>query len=142
MSLELTKANRDLRRLRDEGYAIEIQHGHLVLDSIPYVNGKGEVKRGRLITELTLAGGRTTKPGNHQVWFVGEMPHTAYGRPLTALGLAECNHPVFPGVVANFRFSNKPPEGYADHHHKNDPVCRHFVTPRDGASSRCNGVCI
>ncbi len=35
-----------LRRLRDEGFDIEVLAGYLVVHNVPYVNERGEVKRG------------------------------------------------------------------------------------------------
>jgi biotin operon repressor len=39
MSLQLISRSPDLKQLRDEGYEIEVNGGHLVVHQIPYVNG-------------------------------------------------------------------------------------------------------
>jgi hypothetical protein len=72
----------DLSRLRDEGYEIEIVSGHLVLHSVPYVNSRKEVRRGALVSELTLAADVAQKPSTHVVMFAGEFPCDKHGRPL------------------------------------------------------------
>jgi len=46
----------DLRRLRDEGYDIEVRERHLLVKSVPYLNAKGEVHRGTLVMEFSCAG--------------------------------------------------------------------------------------
>jgi hypothetical protein len=63
-----------LKRLRDEGYEVQINEPNLFISGIPYVNSKKEVKRGTLVSELSMAGGRTIKPGNHVAHFIGEFP--------------------------------------------------------------------
>ena len=55
MSQKLFDRNPDLRKLREEGYAVQIRGGFLVMQ-VPYVDAKGEVGLGRLISSLTLAG--------------------------------------------------------------------------------------
>jgi len=46
MSHQLINHSSDLKRLRDEGYDIEIKSGHLLVKDVPYVNSNKEVKRG------------------------------------------------------------------------------------------------
>lgn len=118
MSHELINRNPDLCRLRDEGYEIDIQHGFLVLESVPYVNTRREICRGRLVSELTLNGECTKRPDNHQVWFVGEAPCKVDGKPLEVLSLAKTPRTLFPGCDASYRFSNKPQGGYANYFDK------------------------
>lgn len=140
MSPRLIKASPDLQRLVDEGYEVGVQHDHLVLTSIPYVNARREVAFGTLVCEIDLNGERTAKPKNHQVWFVGETPCTVQGKPLEALSLAQNTHTVFPGMTANFRFSNKPKDGYPDYHAKMtryvDVLCHHAQELDPGAAAQ------
>lgn len=49
MSNKLINRSTDLKRLRDEGYEIEVRGGHLIVHHIPYVNSNREVKIGKLI---------------------------------------------------------------------------------------------
>ncbi|MGD1098111.1 MAG: DUF6791 domain-containing protein, partial [Bryobacteraceae bacterium] len=74
MSQRLISRSHDLKRLRDEGYDLEIRSGHLLVKDVPYVNSRREVKRGILVSTLTLAGDVTTMPDNHVAYFVGDHP--------------------------------------------------------------------
>jgi hypothetical protein len=64
----------DLKRLRDEGYEVHISEPSLLITSIPYVNANRAVQRGTLVSELSMAGGVTIKPGNHAAHFAGDFP--------------------------------------------------------------------
>ena len=48
MSRELFSRNPDLKRLRDEGYFVLRQGGHLVMREVPYVDARREVRIGGL----------------------------------------------------------------------------------------------
>lgn len=111
MSPELLKRSPDLTRLRQEGYAIKVIGGLLLLCDVPYVNEKKQVRRGILIAPLDLAGDATCPPRTHVVHFVGERPCDSAGNPLSIFhqaGPFNLGH----GIVANFSFSQKPAEGY------------------------------
>ena len=56
MSQQLINRSPDLKKLRDEGYEVEIRSNFLLVKNIPYLNSAKEVKYGVLISELTLAG--------------------------------------------------------------------------------------
>ena len=74
MSAALFNRNSDLKRLWDEGYRMRVEGGSLVMLNVPYVNAKGEVKEGKIISPLLLAGDVTQKPEPHTVHFEGEFP--------------------------------------------------------------------
>lgn len=86
MSAKLISRNSDLKRLQDEGYEVEVQSGHLVLHSVPYVTSQREVALGMFVTDLTLNGDATQRPGDHQVWFAGEHPCNQDGSVITLRG--------------------------------------------------------
>jgi hypothetical protein len=118
MSQKLISLSPDLKQLQDEGYAIEVKGGLLLIHNIPYVNSKREVVFGTLVSLIdSIAGDRTAKPQNHLAYFIGEHPCDKDGNPIegirhgSALTLAE-------GVVVNHSFSNKPPDGYVDYYQK------------------------
>ena len=48
----------DLQRLQNEGYELDIRSGFLLVNSVPYVNSRKEVRRGTLVAKLALAGDR------------------------------------------------------------------------------------
>ena len=89
----------DLKRLRDEGFEIEVKGGQLVVHHIPYVNSSREVKFGKLISPLSLNNDVTIKPDNHVINFMGEYPCNNDGTPITAIQHQTLNQPLFDGVV-------------------------------------------
>ena len=106
----------DLSRLRDEGYEIEIVSGHLVLHSVPYVNSRKEVRRGALVSELTLAADVAQKPSTHVVMFAGEFPCDKHGRPLEKISAGTDRKKISDDLVVEHTFSSKPgPDGYPDY---------------------------
>lgn len=109
----------DLKRLRDEGYEIEVKGGYLIVHHIPYVNGNREIKLGKLISTLSLNNDVTIKPDNHVISFMGEYPCNNDGSIITAIQhSSQQNNPLFDGIVINFSFSNKPPNGYDNYYEK------------------------
>lgn len=118
MSAKLINHSPDLKQLQDEGYALEISHGFLSMHSVPFVNHKGEVGFGSLVTDLTLNNERTTKPSNHQVWFTGEYPCHKDGTPINALRNEDRKQKLHNGLTVNHRFSCKPQGGYTDYYQK------------------------
>ena len=56
MSHALINRSPDLKRLRDEGYFVQIRGGFLVMREVPYVDAGTKVQRGTLISSLTMAG--------------------------------------------------------------------------------------
>jgi len=117
MSQEPFDRNPDLRKLREEGYALQIRGGFLVMQ-VPHVNQKGEVGLGSLISSLTLAGDITQRPDTHVVHWSGDYPCSADGKPIEALRYGEGAFDLGNGLKARYAFSCKPPEGYADYHAK------------------------
>src|SRR4051812_24414003 len=82
MSQRLINLNPDLKRLRDEGYFIQIRGGLLVMREVPYVNAQRRVCRGSLISNLTMAGDLTRPPDPHVAHFDGEYPCMPNGTPI------------------------------------------------------------
>lgn len=118
MSTRLIARSRDLQRLRDEGYEIEVRSGFLIVRSVPYVTPSRTVARGLVVTDLALNDDIAQTPKDHQVWFAGEHPCNAVGVPIAALGAQPCAQTLCEGVVVTFRFSSKRPGGYPDYHAK------------------------
>ncbi|MET4322514.1 ThiF family adenylyltransferase [Bradyrhizobium sp. RT5a] len=117
MSQKLFDRNPDLRKLREDGYAVQIRGGFLLMQ-VPHVNQKGEVRLGSLISPLNLAGDVTQRPDNHVVNWSGDYPCSSEGKPIEALRHAEGAFDLGNGLAARYAFSCKPPEGYADYHAK------------------------
>jgi hypothetical protein len=118
MQNALISRSADLLRLRDEGYGVEVRSGYLLIHGIPYVNANREVARGALVSDLTLAGDCTTRPGNHVTWFVGDHPCDRNGREIAAIKHGSAPYQLTTGVAAQHAFSNKPAAGYPDYHAK------------------------
>src|SRR5437879_1785341 len=75
----------DLQKLRNEGFDLEIRDGHLLVHDVPYVNSSREVKRGSLVSTLTMAGEATGPPETHVAMLIGEYPCDASGVELDAI---------------------------------------------------------
>lgn len=120
MSQQLISRSPDLRRLREDGYDIEIKSGHLLVKSVPYVNSNREVRRGMLAAPLgDVSGDVTRRPGDHTVYFAGEYPCWANGSPVEQIRNSTATQTVGEGVVVDHMFSAKPKAGnYDDFHHK------------------------
>lgn len=119
MSSSLINRNADLKRLRDEGFDIEVRGGHLLVHAVPYLNANREISRGTLITDLALAGEVTqAASGTHVIYFVGDHPCNLDGTEISQIKHSSGNFPLVEGFVARHSFSNKPSTGYADYHHK------------------------
>lgn len=119
MSQQLINHSPDLKRLRDEGYEIEVRNGYLMAYHIPYLNGAGEIGYGTLVTDLTLASTElTARPSYHVIHFVGENPCDKGGGVIQSIQHNVQSTTLFEGLTVNFSFSNKPVNGYADYHEK------------------------
>lgn len=115
MSHEQINLSPDLKRLRDEGYFIQINGGFLVMRDVPYVTSQKEVKLGTLISSLTMAGDVTTTPDTHVVYFDGEFPCDADGNPLSKIAHSTCDFDLGHGLKAKHDFSSKPEGGYPNY---------------------------
>lgn len=120
MSLPLTSRNPDLARLVQDGYELAILHNHLVITGVPYVNSKGEVRLGTLVSDMgSISGDVTASPvQQHIAMWAGEYPCDSRGKPLEKLRHNSSDQPLGPNLTINHSFSNKPREGYRDYHHK------------------------
>jgi hypothetical protein len=118
MSARLIARSRDLKRLQDEGYELEVRSGYAIVRSVPYITPDAKIAFGVVVTNLVLNDDVTQKPGDHQVWFGGAQPCHADGSPITALGAQPGTQTLCEGVEVHYRFSAKPPEGYPDYYAK------------------------
>jgi hypothetical protein len=120
MSNTLISRSPDLKKLRDEGYNLEIRSGYLLVHDVPYVSSAKEVKRGVLVCKLQLAGNITTRPDNHVAYFVGDHPCRPDGSEIAEIKNASQRHALSDGVVINHTFSAKPrpADNYEDYYDK------------------------
>lgn len=119
MSQKLVDLNPDLVRLRDEGYSVEVRDAHLVVSDIPYVNAQKQVRRGVLVSELTMVGNKTQQPSTHVIQFAGDYPCTNEGKPIEAIRNQSQRQQIAPGLFIDHAFSSKPKAGpYKDYYEK------------------------
>jgi hypothetical protein len=121
MSRSLIARSADLCRLSDEGYEVSVLGGNLVVGNVPYVNSRGEVRHGALVSELTLRGDRTAPPSSHVAYFRGDCPCDRNGVPLVKVVLdGQRPYRVTADLVARYTLSSKPPgaAGYPDYYTK------------------------
>lgn len=120
MSQELINHNPDLIKLRDEGYAVEVRDGYLLVHEVPYVNSKCQIKYGILVSDLTsLAGDKTVSPvKQHVAHFIGEHPCNRDGTLIKGIQHNSQNQQLAKDLVINHSFSNKPAKGYTDYYEK------------------------
>lgn len=119
MSLNLINHSKDLQQLRNEGFDIEIKHGHLLIHGIPYVNSQKNIAYGVLVTALDLAGESTVKPQDHVIHFIGEHPCDIEGNILKGIESPHNRRTLAENIEIDFSFSSKPrPEGYVDYYEK------------------------
>lgn len=97
----------DLSSLVDEGYDLEIRGENLLVHHVPYLNSAGEVAYCILVSELTTDGTKTTTPGRHEVWVVGEIPHDHEGHEAAIIADRD-RFDYGGGLVASCRLSGKP----------------------------------
>lgn len=120
MSQKPISRSRDLTRLRNEGYDLEIRSGYLLVKGVPYVASGRVVKRGTLVSKLKLAGDVTARPDDHVAHFIGEYPCRADGTEIEQIRNESTRRDLAPDVVVDHRFSAKPqPSGfYEDYYAK------------------------
>ena len=129
MSQQLISRSPDLKKLRDEGYEVEVFGGYLIIHHIPYINAQCEVKCGKFICALCLNNDITIKPNNHVMGFMGEHPCNKDGSIITAIIHSSPNQRISDGYVMNHTFSNKPPNGYSNYYEKVNRYAEIIIAP-------------
>src|SRR5690349_19255665 len=85
MSHRLISRSQDLKRLRDEGFQLDVVGNYLVVHGIPYVDNSRQVRRGLLVMELTRRGDEVVQPETHVAMFAGDHPCDADGQELAKI---------------------------------------------------------
>ena len=118
MSQRPINRSADLKRLRDEGYDLEIRSGCLLVKDVPYVNSNKEVKRGILVIKLVLAGDQTGRPDTHVAYFCGDHPCNEDGSEIAKIKHGSNAHSLADGLAVNHSFSAKPKpaDAYPDYY--------------------------
>ena len=116
----LVRSSQDLSRLIQDGYAVRIVNGFLVVNDIPFVDDAAQVQWGSFLCPLDLSGDATVAPSTHVMCFVGGVPRDKNGRPIDGLvndGVERWS--ASPDLTATCGFSQKKPEGnYTDFYEK------------------------
>lgn len=123
MSQQLINRNPVLKQLRDEGYHVYCRNSFLIVDDVWYVAPDRTVKRGRLVTDLPLAGDEINGMGTHVMHFNGEQPCDANGNPLIKQRIGN-GEPHLADLITQHSFSSKllgpnnQKREYVDYHEK------------------------
>lgn len=115
----LVRNSPDLARLVQDGFAVRIVNGFLVVDDIPYVDDAAQVQWGSFLCPLDLSGTTTTRPTTHVMCFVGGVPRDRNGQPIKDLvndGVEKWSASA--DLTAACGFSQKPEGGYGDFYEK------------------------
>ncbi|MEE1899561.1 ThiF family adenylyltransferase [Flavobacterium rakeshii] len=118
MSHKLIDHSPDIKKLRNEGYEVEIIGNYLLIHSIPYLNSEKMQALGTLVTNVSIANNSVVKPNTHVIHFKGEFPCNIDGKIIDQLKHASNKKILTEGVVVDYSFSNKPATGYSDYYHK------------------------
>lgn len=120
MSQRPISRSADLRKLREEGYDLEVRSGCLLVKDVPYVNARKEVKRGILVMKLVLADDETSRPDDHVAYFSGDHPCNEDGSEIAKIKHTSSEHSLAEGVVIHHSFSAKPKphDSYPDYYAK------------------------
>lgn len=111
MSQQLINHSPDLKRLRDEGYEIEVRGGYLLIHHIPFVDQNKKLQYGVLVTTLHDI-------QNHVIFFMVDNPCEIDGNVITAIQHGNSNSVLNNQITVNRSFSNKPVGGYPNYYEK------------------------
>jgi hypothetical protein len=106
-----------LRKLRDEGFNLEVRANHLLVHDMPYVTPAKSVAYGSLAMPLNMVGDAVGPPPDHTAKFIGECPSSADGKALVIV-TGGGNEDFGAGVVTFHQMSGKPPEADKNYHDK------------------------
>ena len=121
MSARVISLNPDLKRLRDEGYELEIKDGYAIIHNVPYLDANKTIQHGILISPLDMRGDvvkYVNSGAAHVIYFQGTHPYRADGQPMAGVVLDNHSGKLMVGLRVNFSFSNKPQGGYHNYYEK------------------------
>lgn len=120
MSSTLFDRNPALRRLRDEGFDLELSasNNHLLVRSVPYVISTREVRFGTLVAPLELSGDALNPPRDHVIYFIGEQPCDMHGTVIAGIVNSSPPREVDKGLRVDRTFSGRPPQPFVDYYEK------------------------
>lgn len=121
MSARVINLNPDLKRLRDEGFELEVKDGCAIIYNVPYLDETLTIQHGVLVSPLAMRGDivRYENTGtSHVIYFQGTTPYRADGQPISGLILNPSIRRTFAGISTSLSFSNKPQGGYHNYYEK------------------------
>lgn len=121
MSARVINLNPDLKRLRDEGFELEVKDGCAIVYNVPYLDEKLTIQHGVLVSPLAMRGDivRYENTGTaHVIYFQGTTPYRADSQPISGLILNPSIRRTFAGISTSLSFSNKPQGGYRNYYEK------------------------
>lgn len=98
----------DLKRLFDEGFALEIFEGHLLVHGIPSVTSARSIAHGTLVSAINFAGEVATPPDTHVAYWIGEHPCDANGQKLRKIENSSQRQTLGKTLTVDHTFSAKP----------------------------------
>lgn len=107
MSHPLIDRNEPLRRLRDEGYELEVASGY-VLVHVPYVDSTPSIQFGTLAYDYTDSAHVLALPRDHTAFWCGKPPCQRDGKEMVGIKASDISTQIRPGLVATIHLSNKP----------------------------------
>jgi hypothetical protein len=107
MSHPLIAHNDDLRRLRDEGYEVEVSHGHVLVHA-PYVDSTGSIRLGVLAYPYTDQASVLARPQDHTALWSGTPPCHRNGDTMLGIKATDVATQIRPGLIATMNLSSKP----------------------------------
>ena len=129
MSQQLISRNPCLRRLREEGYTVEIRSAYLLVHDVPFLTPDRDVRRGTLVSTLTMAGDQVLAPDTHVVMFTGLNPCDSQGRVLHRIINATGRHEVAPGIVIEHHFFEQARRGLRGLLREDHDIRQHACRP-------------
>ena len=111
MFQKLVSHNADIRRLVDKGYAVGFDSNYMIVRDIPYLDDKGQLRNGAIVTKLLFTDNEHVRQDDHQIFFAGSHPHNLDGTPIANLGGGPTSLALSAAaadVNVERQFSNKP----------------------------------
>lgn len=128
---QLASHNTDIQKLLDRGYALALDSSYLVVRDIPYLNEKGELNIGAIVSKLNFSDLDHATPHDHQIYFCGSHPCELSGLSISNLGGSEMTLTLASEDLKVERsFSNIPSgRSYTDHFEKIENYVALFSGP-------------
>lgn len=106
-----------LRKLRDEGFNLEVRANHLLVHDMPHVTPLKTVAYGTLAMPLNMIGDKVGPPSKHTAKFLGDCPSAADGQPLVIV--TGCSQEDWgAGPIPVHVLSGKPPQKDTNYYDK------------------------